>query len=361
VNLRNCIRLPWRGQSVKAKRVSAVSGEDVKRSTEAMCPAATDLGGWPYVPDVLGPGRSAQQEARGAPSSLILTRAQIKEFRENGFLTLEAISAPEELALLRRIFARLLHTKAGFNEGAQFDLLGAEDEVASSTLRQIMNPANYAPELRETLYHVNALAIAKQLLGDQAAPLFEDVILKPAHHGAATPWHQDEAYRSEPDFVYREITIWMPLQEVTLDNGCLHFVPGSHRGEVLTHRPANNNAKSHALECCAIIEASAAVACPLPAGGCTIHDGRTLHYAGPNRSGAPRWAYILAFDLPPTPCTGQRHFAWNDQRHSADMARKRAWLRRGGVLIEAWRRLRKGVAKNPERINYLMHRVWGRL
>jgi hypothetical protein len=113
-------------------------------------------------------------------------------------LTLEAISTLQEFALLRRIFARLLHTKAGFIEGAQFDLLGAEDEIASSTLRQIMNPANYAPELRETLYHVNALAIAKQLLGDQAAPLFEDVILKPAHHGCshAVPPRRGVSFRT---------------------------------------------------------------------------------------------------------------------------------------------------------------------
>jgi ectoine hydroxylase-related dioxygenase (phytanoyl-CoA dioxygenase family) len=169
------------------------------------------------------------------PSSLILTQAQINAFRENGFLTLEAISTPEELALLRGVFARLLQTKAGFIEGAQFDLLGAEDEVASSTLRQIMNPANYAPELRDTRYHVNALAIAQQLLGDQAAPTFAHAILKPAHHGAATPWHQDEAYRSDPDFVYREISIWMPLQEATLENGCLHYVSPA-RTEVKSSR-----------------------------------------------------------------------------------------------------------------------------
>ncbi|MDB6042320.1 MAG: Deoxyhypusine synthase [Gammaproteobacteria bacterium] len=62
------------------------------------------------------------------------------------------------------------------------------------------------------------------------------MILKPAHQGGATPWHQDEAYRVAPDFDYRQVSIWVPLQDATLENGCMMYIPGSHRSGVLPHR-----------------------------------------------------------------------------------------------------------------------------
>jgi hypothetical protein len=220
-----------------------------------------------------------------------------------------------------------------------------------------MNPVNYAPQLRDTLFRVNALAIAKQLLGAEAAPFFEHAILKPPHGGPATPWHQDEAYRVEPNFDCRQLSFWMPLLDVTLGSGCMQFIPGSNRGEVLTHRSANNDPRNHAYECCGDFNPADAVACPLPAGGCTIHDGRTLHYTGPNASGVPRWAYILAFDLPPRARTEKYSFPWSQKKLSSDVARRRAWLRRGGRFIELWRILRGGVPKNAQRRVYLMHRL----
>jgi len=55
---------------------------------------------------------------------------------------------------------------------------------------------------------------------------------------------------------------------------------------------------------------SKAVACPIPAGGCTIHHNRMMHYAGPNRSEIPRRAMILMFGVKPAQ-GGKRDFWWN--------------------------------------------------
>jgi hypothetical protein len=293
--------------------------------------------------------------------TVILNDDQIGSFRKNGFLALGAISSPQELPGLRRALDRLLKTKAGYHEGAQYDLVGSDRANAPPRLPQIMNPGNYARELRNTLFHANALAIARQLLGKQAEPFFEHAILKPPLDGAATPWHQDEAYRRDPNFDYKELSVWMPLQDATLENGCMQFIPGTNLGDVLPHRSVNNDPRIHALECCGKFNAIDAVICALPAGGCTIHDGRTLHYAGPNRSAAERWAYILTFDLPPKPRTDKRKFPWNDKKDSSDQVRKRIWLRRGGIVVELWRTLRRGLPKSPGRIQYLLRRSWSGL
>ena len=59
---------------------------------------------------------------------------------------------------------------------------------------------------------------------------------EPAGRGGATPWHQDEAYRADPNFAYNQVSFWIPLQHATEQNGCMQFIPGSKKGDLLTHR-----------------------------------------------------------------------------------------------------------------------------
>jgi len=267
-------------------------------------------------------------------ATLPLDAKQVASFHENGFVVHPAISTASEAARLHCLLDRLLKSKAGIREGTQFDMLNGDDLRAPGSSVQICDPENFEPRLRHTLFGTNALAIAKQLLGPRAQPIFSHAIFKPAHYGAPTPWHQDDAFHA--DFEYPQISLWMPLQNVTATNGCMQFIPGSHRGELLAHRCYNNDPHANALECFAELDLSNAVACPLLAGGCTIHTGRTLHYAGGNETNAGRWAYILAFYLPPR---RRRVHAvpWLELTRTAKMARRRAWLRRGGFLVHWWR------------------------
>src|SRR5262249_25958331 len=151
----------------------------------------------------------------------------------------------------------------------------------------------------EGIFRVNALAIARQLLGPETQARGEHAIFKPAGRGAATPWHQDEAYW-DPTLDYTAMSLWIPLQEATVENGCMQFIPRSHRQDVLPHHCIDNDPRIHGLEVDSI-DPSTAAACPIPAGGATIHHNRTLHYTGPNRTSIPRRAYILGFGLPSTP------------------------------------------------------------
>jgi ectoine hydroxylase-related dioxygenase (phytanoyl-CoA dioxygenase family) len=135
----------------------------------------------------------------------------------------------------------------------------------------------------------------------------------------------------------------MPLQDANTENGCMWFSPGSHRLGVLPHRSPDNDPRVHALECVGAFNAEAAIACPIPAGAATAHLGRTLHFAGPNRSDGPRCAYIFTFEVPSERPRERRRFEWNHGKQPANMLRKRRWQRRGGILVEASRKLRAGV------------------
>lgn len=248
-------------------------------------------------------------------STIKLTNAQIAFYHREGYLAIDAITTPEEVSWLREIYDRLFAQRAGREEGNQFDLAGADEEGAEASLPQILLPVKYAPELANTLCRANALAIAKQLLGPEAEYHGEHAILKPAFHGAETPWHQDEAYW-DPDLEYNELSAWIPLQEANLENGCMHFIPGSHQLEVMPHHSINHDPRIHGLEIDEI-DAAKAVACPLPPGGVTFHGPRTLHYTPPNRSAIPRRAYILGFGTPAKKRTTPRDFYWNRQKQTA--------------------------------------------
>ena len=164
------------------------------------------------------------QPARSLPPELI------ERFWEEGFVAIPQISAPAEVGRIRRIYDRLFAEKAGREAGRHFDMVGTDDkEGQPARLPQILRPSDFAPELLETGFRANALAIAKQLLGEETEFWFEHAICKPAFYGAATPWHQDEAHRTDFGLAYEQVSFWMPLQEATVENGCMQYIPGSHR------------------------------------------------------------------------------------------------------------------------------------
>lgn len=296
---------------------------------------------------------------RNCPTpTLELTPAQVAEFHERGYLAIPSISSPAEVGLLREVFVRLFAAKAGRDEGAHFDMVTHDDDTdAPPKLPQIINPVNYAPELRQTVFRANAAAIARQLLGPQMTAAFEHAILKPARHGAATPWHQDEATRADANFDYEQVSIWMPLQDATEANGCLHYVAGSNHGAVLPHRSPQSDPRIHAIECAGGFDPATATPCPLPAGGAVIHHGRTLHYAGPNATDLPRCAYVLAFEVPPKPRATGRSFYWNHDKQTANHGRRARWRRRGGIVVEFGRKVRAGLWRNPGRVMFEVRRA----
>lgn len=251
-----------------------------------------------------------------------LTQDQIDFFHREGYLSLPALASPDEVARLRTHYDRIFAERAGRDSGDQFDLAGTDEEGKEAALPQILNPAKYAPELGEGEYIQNARAIVKQLWGPEADCGLAHAILKPPGNAAPTPWHQDEAYW-DPMLDYRSLSIWVPLQDTNIAMGCMQFIPGSHKGEVQPHQSIGGDPRVHGLECLGVDE-SEAVACELPAGGCTIHDGRTLHYTGANQGTEPRRALILMGGLPATPRATERRFPWNEIKQTARAERERS-------------------------------------
>jgi ectoine hydroxylase-related dioxygenase (phytanoyl-CoA dioxygenase family) len=186
-------------------------------------------------------------------------------------------------------------------------------------LPQILGPSNYAPELLEGQYRVNLAHIVKQLLGPDCEVGGDHMIFKPARIGAETPWHQDQAYW-DPEYDYNSLSVWIPLQEAPIENGCMWFVPGSHRLDIHAHHSIGHDPRVHGLEV-EDADVSSAVACPLPPGGATFHHCKTLHYTGANTTEIPCRAYIIGAGSPARKRAEPYDFYWNRLKQTARSAR----------------------------------------
>jgi ectoine hydroxylase-related dioxygenase (phytanoyl-CoA dioxygenase family) len=236
-----------------------------------------------------------------SPSAGLLTEDQVAEFEERGFVTLRELTTADEVVSLQRTYDELFDPATEIEPSDRVQLAG------DRALPQILNPDRYAPQLRDTVALQQATEVARRLLGPQAELMGMHAIRKPAWSGAETPWHQDEAYW-DPSFEHRAISCWVPLQPVTVVNGCLHFVPGSHLDELREHELTAPEV-AEGLQVTDQAAVTGAVACPLPAGGASVHAGRTLHYAGPNHTDEPRRALVMAFRTPPV-WRGKRSVPW---------------------------------------------------
>lgn len=223
----------------------------------------------------------------------VITAAQIEAFNHDGYLVVNDLLTPDEINYYRDIYQQFLDDK--INTGKfRSDLGGFSDGTRSSATReritQIMLPGRLLPSLLNEVLHVRTLAIAKELLGDDMDMDFDMLIDKAPFTNTPTPWHQDCAYWiSMPDT--RAASCWVALDDAVKENGCMWYVPGSHRQPVRAHRPAGSG--GGALMCDA--EEKEGVAIEIKAGSCVWHQGATLHYSRGNSTGNRRRAFINNF------------------------------------------------------------------
>ena len=210
-----------------------------------------------------------------------------KQFCEQGYTKLEAFLSSDEAKELRSIYDALLSDKQRTLH-LRSDLAGGTDENRVERITQIMRPSLIEKQLLTHSAYKKALNLVKNILGDDMELDFDMLINKAPHTNTPTPWHQDAAYWINlPD--KRAVSCWIALDKVYEENGCMWFLPVTDQ-KVLEHRNLPNGG---ALYCNA--ETSNAVAVPLEIGGCTFHDGFTLHFSKGNSTTSQRRALILNF------------------------------------------------------------------
>jgi len=220
-----------------------------------------------------------------------LTDEQIAELEARGFVRVDDVLTPDQVQRYAALYQAFLDGNIVTGH-LRADLGGHVDEemtvAAPERITQIMWPSSRLPVLHDAPLHRQALAMARRFAGEDMDFDFDMLIDKPPHTNTATPWHQDMAYWIPlPDI--RSLSVWLALDEATVDNGCMWYVPGAHKRPLRRHWEAGKG--GGALECEASEDEAEPV--PLPAGSAVLHVGGALHYSRGNSTGTQRRAFIV--------------------------------------------------------------------
>jgi len=221
-----------------------------------------------------------------------LTDAQVAQFERDGFLPGVRLLNERQIEALRRELAELV--QAG-HDGSDlwYEYHSNESDDPQAVLFHALGAWRIRPALHDILWHPALLAPAAQLLGGPVRFWHDQLFCKPAHDGGVVSWHQDYSYwtRTKP---MAHLTCWVGLDDATTENGCVRYVPGSHRWNLL---PTTHLAKGmEAILDVLTDEQRAAfkpVPCELKAGEAVFHHPLMLHGSYANRSPRERRAMVV--------------------------------------------------------------------
>jgi len=180
-----------------------------------------------------------------------------------------------------------------FLEADAFDENGTLRQPKEHSLNKIGHAMHDLDPEFARFSRTEMLANAADSLGIGDPAIIQSMyIFKPPHIGGEVVCHQDSTYiYTEPESC---TGFWFALEDATVDNGCMYFIPGGHKGPLRkrNYRVSDTSLATKTLDDTPFAEAKKLPA-EAPAGTLVIFDGRAPHLSGPNRSGKSRHAYTL--------------------------------------------------------------------
>jgi phytanoyl-CoA hydroxylase len=218
-------------------------------------------------------------------------------FHANGFVHLAGVLTDAEIAELEDVYDRFLRREIEVPGKDYCDMAGDYGRRPEDfSIINVMLPRRYFPAWAGNIFERRAAAIAEQLVGSGMELDYDQLLAKqPYKDDAVFAWHQDMAYWPDtPDT--RTATVWLAIDDSTIDNGCMRFVPATvNEPGIRPHVPQfGDRGASHALGTDLRAD-DVVVDVPIRRGDVTVHNERVMHGSGGNRTGGFRRAYILAF------------------------------------------------------------------
>jgi ectoine hydroxylase-related dioxygenase (phytanoyl-CoA dioxygenase family) len=228
----------------------------------------------------------------GEWGALRLTSEQIEHYEQYGFVSgVRALDDAQVDALLAAL-ARLADPKHPGNS-LFYEFHSNESSNPATTLFHALGAWRIEEAFHDILWNPAFTVPACQLLGGAVRFWHDQLFCKPAHHGGVVAWHQDYSYwtRTQP---MSHLTCWIALDDSTKENGCLWYVPGSHRWRLL---PITGLAGDMHEIMTVLDEEQKAAFHPVPIelkrGYCTFHHPLLVHGSFENRNERQRRATVI--------------------------------------------------------------------
>ncbi len=223
-----------------------------------------------------------------------LSDEQLAFYEENGYLSGVKILDQNQVNALRAELDVLMDPgHPGHHLFYEFH--SNESSDPDTILFHSLGHWRITPGLHDVLWNPRFVVPACQLLGGKTVRFWHDQLFcKPARHGGVVAWHQDYSYwtRTTP---LQHLTCWVGLDDATAENGCLQYIPGSHKWELLEKIELAGSMDSlrDLLTASQQQQYENRVAAEMPAGYGTFHHPKMVHGSYENRSDRPRRAFVL--------------------------------------------------------------------
>ncbi len=222
-----------------------------------------------------------------------LSPEQIRFFEENGYVVGSQLLEDTALEHLRAELKDLMQPGQPGNE-LWHEYHSNESTDPNQVLFHALGAWRIAAGFHDLLWHPGVVVPAQQLLAGPVRFWHDQLFCKPAKHGGVVAWHQDYSYwtRTAP---MAHLTVWIGLDESTPANGCVHYIPGSHRWDLLpiTGLSGDMHAIQSVLNDQQWEQFQQPVAVPLRSGQCVFHHPLTIHGSFANLTDVPRRATVI--------------------------------------------------------------------
>jgi ectoine hydroxylase-related dioxygenase (phytanoyl-CoA dioxygenase family) len=263
------------------------------------------------------------------------TDEAVEAFRRDGYVVVDGLMDGDELDR----FGAAVDAAVARRKLADTRELGEKSRYEQSFL-QCQNLWEDSPDVRPLTFHARLGEAAATLLGVDAVRLWHDQALYKEPGGRETDAHQDQPYW--PIAEAHTVTAWIPFDGVTLDGGCMGYVPGSHRLGLDRFVDIFSGEPEDLLDDPVLADRAPAFVA-LPRGSVAFHHGLTAHLARPNRTDRVRRVHTVIY------------FADGCHRRNGTQAHPsvdRAGIPPGGVIQSpvtpiAWPRLQGDLPAPP--------------
>ena len=221
-----------------------------------------------------------------------LSESQVEFYKANGYLAGVRLLNDEQIEILRAELDHLIEPSHPGNK-LFYEYHSNESTDPNKTLFHALGAWRVAAGFHDLLWNPAFLIPASQLLKGGVRFWHDQIFYKPAHHGGVVAWHQDYSYwtRTTPMV---HLSCWIGLDDSTRENGCVHYVPGSHRWNLLpiTGLAADMNSIQTVLTDDQKKDFKP-VAIELKRGEASFHHPLMVHGSFENKTDRPRRATVI--------------------------------------------------------------------
>lgn len=248
-----------------------------------------------------------------------LSSAEMKIYREEGLVRPALAFSPNELADIRTLLDATLAATT-------------DKRPESIVCPHITEMNNLSPDLANGWLKLcilpKLLDLVEQAIGSDIVLWGSQIFCKPAGTGMAVPWHQDGHFW--PIRPLATCSVWIAIDDVTLKNGAMQFIPGSQRERRLFEhiRDDSRDSALNATLASDQFDLADAAVDDLKAGALSLHDVFLIHGSEPNRSKNRRAAFVIRY-MPATSHFDRSDAKVGSQHVNTRLAEREIYLVRG--------------------------------